>query len=133
MFNCIQLGNYFFIQDFIKDLDSHQEEFLTFKNSGKYEGQVLPRSQLEDMGRRFEKVAVQLKLAEKQYLYEELLFGLLAFLVDVEKKRSSWSIEYGRLEHMEGLLHQYQVLGYCDHEMIQYQIYCSCNKIQFCM
>ncbi len=47
----------FALQAFFKDLNPMRAELIKIKSTGIYQGQVLPKSQLENMDKRFQDVA----------------------------------------------------------------------------
>ena len=114
-------------------------ELIKIKATGIYQGQVLPKNQLDNMDKRFQDVASKLlnkticlgqfltsELNQKIYQfsfsftdrqiqlasrmeYEELKFRLLAFIVVAEMKLKSWTVKLGRQPEVEEMLDDYNV------------------------
>ena len=96
-------------QVFFKDLDAVKTEFGQIKAQGTLAGQVLPRTQLENMATRFTTLTSRSRLMLRRLEYEQLKYRLLAFLVAAEDKLQMWTVKYGRKEEVEPLLADYMV------------------------
>ena len=70
-------------------------------------GQVLPREQLDDMGRRLHVVATREPPLRQRFEVEEIKFRLLAFVVTVETNLRKWTVKYGYQPEVEVMLSDY--------------------------
>ncbi len=84
-------------------------EFIKIKAAGSYQGQVLPKSQLDSMDKRFQELAAKQPVAARRMEFDEMKFRLLAFIVIAEHKLKGWTVKHGYQPKVEEMLTDYNV------------------------
>ncbi|XP_019623005.1 PREDICTED: nesprin-1-like [Branchiostoma belcheri] len=92
---------------YFKDLDKYTQAFQDVKAVGRVKGETIPQEQVKDLDGRLIKLASDSQHRFIQLQYLEYKYRLLAFLVMGETKLKSWTIKYGKQEHVEQLLKNY--------------------------
>ena len=99
----------FVFQKFFKELEPQKTFFLQVKRAGRYEGEIIPAPQMDNLYARLNIVAKMAPQRERRLEYEEMKYQLLAYLVASENKLKIWTVKYGPQETVEGLLADYMV------------------------
>ncbi|CAH1263258.1 SYNE1, partial [Branchiostoma lanceolatum] len=92
---------------YFKDLDKYTQAFQDVKVVGRVKGETIPQELIKDLDGRLIKLASVSDHRFIQLQYLEYKYRLLAFLVMGETKLKSWTIKYGKQEHVEQLLKNY--------------------------
>lgn len=72
-------------------------------------GQVLPRSQVDDIGRRLQVVSSRAPPVQRRLEWEEVKYRLLYFVVATETKLRVWTVKYGYQSEVQAMLDDYRV------------------------
>lgn len=97
-------------QAYFKDLESNQQFFLQVKRSGRYEGEFVSGPQLDNMATRLQHVSHDAPARDKKLAFEEIKYILLSYLVASEMRLQAWTVKYGKLDNVEAMIEDYQVI-----------------------
>jgi len=75
----------------MEEMENHRQEFERYRQSGNYEGQVLPKSQLDRMNERFDNITTWADSTIKKMTCEELQYRLLSILAASVLKLNTWT------------------------------------------
>jgi len=85
------------------------ETFLQYCSAAAVEGQVVPKQQLDNMARRFDKLSTRLHELHAQLTFEEVKQRLLMNLAEIDTRLETWRAKYHSEDAVTHMLTDYQV------------------------
>jgi len=101
------VGNWF--QMLQSEFPEKHETFLRYCSAAEAEGQVVPKQQLDNMARRFDKLFTRLRELHTQLTFEEVTQRLLMNLSEIDTCLETWRAKYRSEDGVTRMLTDYQV------------------------
>ncbi|CAC5404544.1 SYNE1 [Mytilus coruscus] len=91
-----------------KEMDQNKVFFLQVKHAGKYEGEVIPPPQMNNLHSRFQVVCKEAQKRENLLQYDEFRFRLAGFSAATKEKLKIWLSKLGTKEDVEEMAMDYK-------------------------
>ena len=93
----------------LSEFPEKHKAFLECRSAAEVEGQVVPKQQLDNMARRFDRLFTWLNELHKQLMFEEMKNQLLTNLAEIDARLEIWHAKYRSEDSVTQLLADCQV------------------------